>query len=395
MIYQMAARVRFFNPTPILRIKRSGFSSGTIGVGTTRVPTKHRYHGVSNLPMPPVDKRICDVFMSQWRLPSLTVALEFELFDVIESHRNQGENGLTIDQIADHLEVENNNGVRALMESLNAQSFLLKTGQGSQARFQCTEESRTFLTRKSPDYYWGNMLLSKDGTCNRHQVLKDAILKQEVIGAAQEWESGELSIERAKELTSAFHSHSLPSAMGAAACYPLDGVSHLLDIGGGSGCYSASFVKENEGLHATVMDLPSVCTVTAETYFANAGEDEKERLHILPRDMFQDPWPSDDEYDAIFMSNILHDWSFETCQELVQKSFNSLPAGGGRLILHEILLDSNHATAAYLSIHMAVYTRGQQFYFEELKTMMEEAGFVNVNAICTHGYYSIVSGEKP
>ena len=49
------------------------------------------------------------------------------------------------------------------------------------------------------------MLLSKDGTCNRHRVLKDAILKKEIIGAAEEWESGELSIERAKELTSAFH----------------------------------------------------------------------------------------------------------------------------------------------------------------------------------------------
>ena len=82
--------------------------------------------------------------------------------------------------------------------------------------------------------------------------------------------------------------------MGAAKNYPLDGVSHLLDIGGGSGCYSASFVKENKGLHAMVMDLPSVCTVTAGTYFANAGEDEKERLNVLPRDMFQDPWPSDD-----------------------------------------------------------------------------------------------------
>ena len=123
---------------------------------------------MSNLPMPPVDKRIWDVWMSQWNLPSLTVALELKLFDVIESHGNQEENGLTIDQIADHLKVETNNGLRALMESLNAQSFLLKTGQGPQARFQCTEESDTFLTRKSQDYYWGNMLLITTG-CLRMQ----------------------------------------------------------------------------------------------------------------------------------------------------------------------------------------------------------------------------------
>lgn len=44
---------------------------------------------------------------------------------------------------------------------------------------------------------------------------------------------------------------------------------------------------------------------------------------------------------------------------------------------------------------MAVYTKGQQFYFDELKAMMEEVGFTDVKETRAHGYYSIVSVAKP
>ena len=64
-------------------------------------------------------------------------------------------------------------------------------------------------------------------------------------------------------------------------------------------------------------------------------------------------------------------------------------------MLHETLFDSNHVTPAFFSSHMAVYTKGQQFYFDELKAMMEEVRFIDVKETRAHGYYSIVSAEKP
>jgi hypothetical protein len=60
----------------------------------------------------------------------------------------------------------------------------------------------------------------------------------------------EISPEFAEGLTADMHSHSAPSAEGAAASHSLDGVSHLLDVRGGSGCFSTSFAKTNKGLHA-------------------------------------------------------------------------------------------------------------------------------------------------
>lgn len=95
-----------------------------------------------------------------------------------------------------------------------------------------------------------------------------------------------------------------------------------------------------------------------------------------------------------YFSVILHDWSIETCRGLLEKSFRSLPSGG-ELLLHEMLLDSDEMTLACFSIHMAVYTRGQQFFYAELKDMAEDAGFVDVRNSPTHGYYSIISAKKP
>lgn len=327
--------------------------------------------------------------MSQWLLPSVTVALELKLFDLIGDHPG----GLTLSEITELL-VVSERGMKALLQSLVAQRYLETSMDSSLPRYQCTHLSRTFLVKSNPQFFWGDMLSGGDSATERHLQLLDAVKNDGIIGAAEEWESGDLTVERAKELTSAFHSHSLPAALGAARKFPLGSTKNMLDIGGGSGCYSAAFVEANDHLHATVMDLPQVCQV-AKRYFYATATTVQQRLHTLPADFFRDEWPTPaDGYDAIFFSNILHDWSMVTCKELLKQSFGTLPEGG-KLLIHEIFLDSDEVTPACFSIHMAVYTRGQQFFFHELKHMIEGEGFVDVTSSATHGYYSIVSATKP
>jgi hypothetical protein len=40
-------------------------------------------------------------------------------------------------------------------------------------------------------------------------------------------------------------------------------------------------------------------------------------------------------------------------------------------------------------------TEGQQFTLPELKALLEGAGFIDVQARPTYGYYSLVSARKP
>ena len=111
-------------------------------------------------------------------------------------------------------------------------------------------------------------------------------------------------------------------------------------------------------------------------------------------DMFRQPWPKG--YDALFFSNIWHDWNFQTCKWLAARAFETLPAGG-RIMLHEMLLDDDGAgpvTAASFSMLMLLGTQGQQFTFSELKGILESAGFAGVESRQTSVYYSVVTAYK-
>jgi 3-hydroxy-5-methyl-1-naphthoate 3-O-methyltransferase len=112
--------------------------------------------------------------------------------------------------------------------------------------------------------------------------------------------------------------------------------------------------------------------------------------------MFTHDWPQG--HDAHFFSNIFHDWSDETCCLLARKSFAALPSGG-TIMLHEMLMDDDGCgplTTAAFSVLMLLGTKGRQYTLPELKSFLEDAGFVGVEAATTGGgYYSLVTATKP
>jgi acetylserotonin N-methyltransferase len=187
------------------------------------------------------------------------------------------------------------------------------------------------------------------------------------------------------------HSHSvLPSL--AAARYPdFAHMARVLDVGGGSGCFAIAMAQAHPHLRATVMELPAMCAVAREYIDAGGVGD---RVSTVAVDMFRQPWPTG--CDAIFFSNVWHDWNVTTCTWLAQRAYDSLPEGG-RILLHEMLLDDDGCgptTAASFSMLMLLATQGQQFTFGELKAILEGVGFRRVTSYPTSGYYSITSATK-
>ena len=130
----------------------------------------------------------------------------------------------------------------------------------------------------------------------------------------------------------------------------------------------------------------------ANNYIATAGVGD--RVQTIAVDMFREHWPQG--YDAVFFSNIFHDWSPDVCAQLAAKAFAAC-APGGRVYLHEMLVDDTGAhprTAAAFSMMMLGATKGQQFTSAELQEILRAAGFENIASHCTHGYYSVVTGHK-
>jgi acetylserotonin N-methyltransferase len=262
-----------------------------------------------------------------------------------------------------------------------------------EGKWALNQTSRAYLLKQSP-FYWGPFFSYMAASLPLHKLLLD-----NVRGAGtgegrpvQGWEAGKIDASLARTLTGFMHCHSIAPAVGLAKSCDFSGVTRLLDVGGGSGCYAFSVALEYPEMRATVMDLPTICKV-AESYIARAGV--ADRVDTRAVDMFREEWPRG--YDCHFFANVFHDWSPETCAELARASFAALTPGG-RICLQEMLLDDSGdgpIQPVAFSLLMCLGTKGQQFTLAELRAILEGAGFTGIGVERSYGYYSLVTGHKP
>jgi acetylserotonin N-methyltransferase len=339
------------------------------------------------------DQLIWDLWGTGVYQGTIIAADDAGIFDAL------AEQPATIDELAQRLNFD----VRAtgtVLRLLAALKLVVRRGQ----RYQLTDAANVYLVESS-SFYWGHML--RVGVSEWHRDTALAKLKQkgsaETVGPegtpqpsgagrpVDGWATGAIPLEQAERVAASMQSHSLPAAIAAARNYDFTGIERILDVGGGSGCFMIAMAQAHPQLKATVMELDTMCEVAAR-YIADGGV--AARVDTKAVNMFRDAWPKG--YDAIFFSNIWHDWNFRTCAWLAARAYEALPRGG-RIMLHEALLDDGGdgppATAAF-SMFMLLATQGQQFTFAELKGLLEGAGFAGVETRQTAPYYSVTTGYK-
>jgi acetylserotonin N-methyltransferase len=336
------------------------------------------------------DRPIWDIWLSSLWMPVLTVASELGVFEALaEAPTTSADLGRRLELKAQATET--------LLRMLVALGLLVVY----EGRYQLGTAARSYLLRDSP-FYWGHVWSLTVDMSPTHARLRDAVALNPVPApntrtataddrAVEAWESGQIEDEQAGVIARFMNSHSMAAAVGLAYEVAFEGVNRLLDVGGGSACFSIALAHRHPDLRCTIMELPAMCR-QAQKYIDDAGL--AERIDTRSVDMFREAWPQG--YDAIFFSNIFHDWSFETCAQLAAKAHAALPKNG-RIHLHEMLLDDTGTaprTAAAFSVLMLLGTRGQQFRFGELRELLASAGFVEIEVTPAYGYYSLVSGRK-
>jgi acetylserotonin N-methyltransferase len=340
------------------------------------------------------DRRMWDLWLSGVHQPSIVAAEEAGIFAALAGAP------ATAPALAARLGFDER--ATTILVRLLAALRLLLLRDG---RYHLTDDARTYLVQGSP-WYWAPMASVAVSDWHRERLLHK--LRQrgsdQAAGpegtplvsaegrAADDWAAGRVSAQRAREVAARMHAHSLPAAVGVARHYDFSRLARVLDVGGGSGCFMVAAAQAHAHLHCTVMELQAMCEAAAGYIQAGGVAD---RVDTRAVDMFRQPWPRG--YDAMFFSNIWHDWNVRTCEWLAARAFEALPSGG-RILLHEMLLDdegSGPVTAASFSMLMLLATQGQQFTFGELQAILEGAGFVRVDATATHAYYSVVAGHKP
>lgn len=102
-------------------------------------------------------------------------------------------------------------------------------------------------------------------------------------------------------------------------------IKHVVDVGGGSGCFSIALVQANPELRATILELPAVCPVT-NCHIAEGSVTD--RVRTVGCDMFSTAWPTAQqlgaEVDAVLFSNVFHDWSQAQNRHLATQALSLL-----------------------------------------------------------------------
>ena len=161
------------------------------------------------------------------------------------------------------------------------------------------------------------------------------------------------------------------------AMVSLDGVDHLMDVGGGTGAFLTAVGRKMPDLQMTLFDLAHVVE-GADAPLAEAGL--ADRVRICPGSFRDDPLPKG--ADAISLVRVLYDHADDTVGALLAKVYDALPPGG-RLIISEPMSGGarpDRAGDVYFAFYTMAMQTGRSRSAEEIETLCAEAGFVDVQS---------------
>jgi hypothetical protein len=92
---------------------------------------------------------------------------------------------------------------------------------------------------------------------------------------------------------------------------PFSGVESVLEVGGNAGGFARSYLAIFPALNATILDLPAVCAIGAQT--------PHPRLAFVAGDARAADWAAyaPDFVDAVLFKSVLHDWPDDHVQTLL------------------------------------------------------------------------------
>ena len=283
-------------------------------------------------------------------------AYEMDVFSVLDDKEK------TSDEVATAINADLR-GTDRLLNALCALEFLNKSGN----KYANAPDAAKYLVKGKPDYQSG--LMHAVHLWETWTTLTQAVRNGGTVIKRSINESG---CEYLEAFIGAMHNRAKEEAPILVGKIDLTGVSRLLDVGGGSGAYSMSFVRAKNDIKSTVFDLPNVVPLT-QKYIAEAGFSD--RIRTVPGDYNEDELGTG--FDLVFLSAIIHINSFDQNQELVNKVNRALNPGG-RIVISDFIMEDNRFEpmfGAFFALNMLTGTPGGDTYTEsEIKSWMKEAG---------------------
>ncbi|MEI7768804.1 MAG: C-20 methyltransferase BchU [Chloroflexales bacterium] len=156
----------------------------------------------------------------------------------------------------------------------------------------------------------------------------------------------------------------------------LDGISHLLDVGGGIGDIASALCERFPALNVKLINLPSALDLVSENV---AARGLAERITPVAVDMYREPYP---QSEAVLFGRILYPMNAQFCTMLLKKAYDALGSGGRVLILDMIISDPQKPNYDYLTHYIC--SIGMGFTVLEFKDhaiypdVLRSVGFTDV-----------------
>jgi SAM-dependent methyltransferase len=316
-----------------------------------------------------------------WKTCTLHAAVKLDIFTLI------GDKTLTAPEMTQKTGWDAR-GLTMLLDALAAMALLTKTSAG----YANTPAAAEFLSKNS-NRYIGYMI-------RHHHHLADSWVRmdQAVTMGGPIRERSSISSEEWREaFLMGMFNNAMATAPAVAHSVDLSGCSRLLDMGGGPGTYAIHFCRANPDLTAVVFDLPTTRPFAEKTIQQFGLAD---RIGFVPGDYTTNDISLNQEFDAAWLSHILHGEGPDKAADIVAHAVKTL-VPGGQLLIHDFILDDTRDRpefAALFSLNMLLGTESGQSYTEsEIREMMTAAGLTDIVRLDYTGptQSGILSGTKP
>nr|UGB90585.1 pluviatolide O-methyltransferase [Sinopodophyllum hexandrum] len=165
----------------------------------------------------------------------------------------------------------------------------------------------------------------------------------------------------------------------------LEGISSLVDVGGGTGNVGRAIAEAFPNVKCTVLDLPQVV----------GNLKGSNNLEFVSGDMFQFIPPA----DVVFLKWILHDWNDEECIKILKRCKEAIPSKeeGGKLIIIDMVVNDHNKgsyesteTQLFYDLTLMALLTGTERTETEWKKLFVAAGFTSYIISPVLGLKSII-----
>ena len=317
----------------------------------------------------PTPDKIMQLITGGWAVSILGAAAKHGIFTALEAGPD------TVDGVAKKTGISLR-GAQALLDGATGLGLLTLSG----GRYQNSPEASAFLVKSKRSYLGGMAEVFLDDLETWRKLPESA--KTGLPVAANTTDVADNPFWHV--LVPAIASLSLPVAQIAADRLGLAKVAapSWLDVGGGSGVWSAVWLSANQQAKGFQLDWPNVNKI-ARGYVAGFGV--ADRFHTIDGDFHATDFGSA-QYDFAVYSHIAHQETPEENIAIFRKFRKALKPGGTLVINDFVLADdrTGHPFAMMFTAQMLVVTTGGAAYRQcDYRAWLAEAGFASVDIVTT------------